>query len=142
MANTGRQRSRKERKRDTHAASPSFTILVTLSFLLFQPQTCPRPPLRHPPHFKPLDNPLPPHIPHHRKQHRYRLRRRRPPRAPLPRAHHPRSVLAVHDLPKGEAAKARLVEETGFAERVDVWELDMSDFASVVRIAEIRRSAG
>ncbi|KAK7042791.1 hypothetical protein R3P38DRAFT_2892233 [Favolaschia claudopus] len=46
-----------------------------------------------------------------------------------------RIVLAVRDLPKGEAAKTRLVEETGFTGRVDVWELDMSDFTSVVRFA-------
>ncbi|KAF8168980.1 hypothetical protein K438DRAFT_1444922, partial [Mycena galopus ATCC 62051] len=46
-------------------------------------------------------------------------------------------ILAMRDLGKGEAARAQIVKETGFAgERIEVWELDMASFASVVRFAE------
>ncbi|KAF8182976.1 hypothetical protein K438DRAFT_1495462, partial [Mycena galopus ATCC 62051] len=55
----------------------------------------------------------------------------------LARLNPARIILAVRDLGKGEAARAQIVKETAFApERIEVWELDMASFASVVRFAE------
>ncbi|KAJ7739807.1 hypothetical protein B0H16DRAFT_1567884 [Mycena metata] len=45
-------------------------------------------------------------------------------------------ILAVRDLKKGEAAKESILTETGFKGVLEVWELDMADFASVKRFAE------
>ncbi|KAJ6581881.1 hypothetical protein B0H19DRAFT_983986 [Mycena capillaripes] len=45
-------------------------------------------------------------------------------------------ILAVRDLKKGDAAKETIVAETGFKGSIEVWELDMADFASVKRFAE------
>ncbi|KAJ6517876.1 hypothetical protein C8R47DRAFT_97 [Mycena vitilis] len=44
-------------------------------------------------------------------------------------------ILGVRDVAKGEAAKTRLVAEAGFSGAVEVWEIDMADFASVKRFA-------
>ncbi|KAJ7463362.1 hypothetical protein FB451DRAFT_1139730 [Mycena latifolia] len=46
-----------------------------------------------------------------------------------------RLILAVRDLGKGDAAKAEIIAQTGFAGTVDVWVLDMADFASVKQFA-------
>ncbi|KAJ7180935.1 hypothetical protein C8R46DRAFT_595508 [Mycena filopes] len=45
-------------------------------------------------------------------------------------------ILAVRDLKKGEAAKESIIAQTGFKGSLEVWELDMADFASVKRFAE------
>ncbi|KAJ6514865.1 hypothetical protein C8R47DRAFT_1206227 [Mycena vitilis] len=45
-------------------------------------------------------------------------------------------ILAVRNLEKGEAAKQTIIAETGFKGTIEVWELDMADFASVKRFAE------
>ncbi|KAJ6581908.1 hypothetical protein B0H19DRAFT_520509 [Mycena capillaripes] len=45
-------------------------------------------------------------------------------------------ILAVRDLKKGNIAKYEIIAETGFAGLVDVWELDMTDFGSVMRFVE------
>jgi hypothetical protein len=45
-------------------------------------------------------------------------------------------ILAVRDLKKGDAAKETVIAETGFKGPIEVWELDMADFASVRRFAE------
>ncbi|KAF8216851.1 hypothetical protein K438DRAFT_1558795 [Mycena galopus ATCC 62051] len=45
-------------------------------------------------------------------------------------------ILAVRDPKKGNAAKDEIVAETGFAGLLEVWELDMADFASVKRFVE------
>ncbi|KAJ6620576.1 hypothetical protein B0H10DRAFT_1791582 [Mycena sp. CBHHK59/15] len=45
-------------------------------------------------------------------------------------------ILAVRDLKKGDAAKAKIMAQTGFAGSLEVWELDMADFGSVKRFAE------
>ncbi|KAJ7739822.1 hypothetical protein B0H16DRAFT_1758391 [Mycena metata] len=45
-------------------------------------------------------------------------------------------ILAVRDLKKGEVAKESILAETGFKGLLEVWELDMADFASVKRFAE------
>ncbi|KAJ7030695.1 hypothetical protein C8F04DRAFT_1112788 [Mycena alexandri] len=47
-----------------------------------------------------------------------------------------RLILAVRDLKKGIAAKEEIISETGFAGRLEVWELDMADFGSVKRFVE------
>ncbi|KAJ7735789.1 hypothetical protein B0H16DRAFT_128083 [Mycena metata] len=45
-------------------------------------------------------------------------------------------ILAVRDLNKGQAAKESIVAQTGFKGALEVWELDMADFASVKRFAD------
>ncbi|KAJ7031817.1 hypothetical protein C8F04DRAFT_959836 [Mycena alexandri] len=45
-------------------------------------------------------------------------------------------ILAVRDLKMGEAAKESILRETRFKGSLEVWELDMADFASVMRFAE------
>ncbi|KAJ7656345.1 hypothetical protein DFH06DRAFT_1473594 [Mycena polygramma] len=45
-------------------------------------------------------------------------------------------ILAVRNVEKGEAARQTIVAETGFKGAIEIWELDMSDFASVKRFAE------
>ncbi|KAJ7722983.1 hypothetical protein B0H16DRAFT_1213580, partial [Mycena metata] len=45
-------------------------------------------------------------------------------------------ILAVRDLNKGEAAKEAIITQTGFQGSLEVWELDMADFASVKQFAE------
>ncbi|KAJ7715182.1 hypothetical protein B0H16DRAFT_1898840 [Mycena metata] len=45
-------------------------------------------------------------------------------------------ILAVRDLKKGETAKEFIIAQTGFKGALEVWELDMADFASVKRFAE------
>ncbi|KAJ6581906.1 hypothetical protein B0H19DRAFT_929440 [Mycena capillaripes] len=45
-------------------------------------------------------------------------------------------ILAVRDLQKGEAAKQKIVAETGFSGVLEVWELDMAEFRSVKQFAE------
>ncbi|KAJ7714745.1 hypothetical protein B0H16DRAFT_519954 [Mycena metata] len=45
-------------------------------------------------------------------------------------------ILAVRDLNKGEAAKQAIIQQTGFTGSLEVWELDMADFASIKRFAE------
>ena len=51
-----------------------------------------------------------------------------------------RLILAVRSLDKGEAAKKLIVEDTstmdGSKPQVDVWQLDMADFASVKTFAQ------
>ena len=53
-----------------------------------------------------------------------------------------RLILAVRSLDKGEAAKTRIVEESrsnaigNSRPQVDVWKLDMADFASVKTFAQ------
>lgn len=43
----------------------------------------------------------------------------------------------MRDLNKGNAAKEKILKETGAGEAmVEVWELDMADFGSVRRFAE------
>ncbi|KAJ7509771.1 hypothetical protein B0H11DRAFT_1257718 [Mycena galericulata] len=54
----------------------------------------------------------------------------------LARLHPARLILGVRSSDKGEAAKREIVEQTGFAGRIDVWELDMELFASVVQFAK------
>ncbi|KAJ7742986.1 hypothetical protein B0H14DRAFT_2478168 [Mycena olivaceomarginata] len=46
-------------------------------------------------------------------------------------------ILAVRDLKKGMVAKDQVIAETGFAGRLEVWELDMADFGSVKRFVEM-----
>ncbi|KAJ7931784.1 hypothetical protein B0H13DRAFT_1594033 [Mycena leptocephala] len=45
-------------------------------------------------------------------------------------------ILAVRDLKKGDTAKETIIAETGFKGSIEIWELDMADFASVRRFAE------
>ncbi|KAJ6534670.1 hypothetical protein DFH09DRAFT_1180286 [Mycena vulgaris] len=45
-------------------------------------------------------------------------------------------ILAVRDVKKGEAAKDDIIAQTGFAGSLEVWPLDMAEFASVRRFAE------
>ncbi|KAF7356361.1 Carnitine acetyl transferase [Mycena venus] len=45
-------------------------------------------------------------------------------------------ILAVRDLKKGEAAKEKVIAETGYKGSVEVWELDMASFESVKKFAE------
>ncbi|KAJ7185201.1 hypothetical protein C8R46DRAFT_1287549 [Mycena filopes] len=45
-------------------------------------------------------------------------------------------ILAVRDLKKGQAAKESIIAQTGYKGSLEVWELDMADFASVKRFAE------
>ncbi|KAF7356347.1 hypothetical protein MVEN_00967000 [Mycena venus] len=45
-------------------------------------------------------------------------------------------ILAVRDLQKGELAKQEIVAQTGFEGLLEVWKLDMADFASVKNFAE------
>ncbi|KAJ7032034.1 hypothetical protein C8F04DRAFT_1108996 [Mycena alexandri] len=45
-------------------------------------------------------------------------------------------ILAVRDLKKGEAAKESIIAQTDFKGSLEVWEVDMADFASVKRFAE------
>ncbi|KAJ7181011.1 hypothetical protein C8R46DRAFT_1071202 [Mycena filopes] len=45
-------------------------------------------------------------------------------------------ILAVRNLKKGEAAKESIIAQTGFKGSLEVWELDMANFASVKRFAE------
>jgi NAD(P)-dependent dehydrogenase (short-subunit alcohol dehydrogenase family) len=41
----------------------------------------------------------------------------------------------VRNSEKGNAAKARILEETSYAGELEVWELDMASFASVTSFA-------
>ncbi|KAJ7464628.1 hypothetical protein FB451DRAFT_1264101, partial [Mycena latifolia] len=45
-------------------------------------------------------------------------------------------ILAVRDLKRGEAAKEEIIAQTGFAGALEVWQLDMAEFASVKRFTE------
>ncbi|KAJ7739827.1 hypothetical protein B0H16DRAFT_60132 [Mycena metata] len=45
-------------------------------------------------------------------------------------------ILAVRDLKKGEAAKETILKQTDYKGSLEVWQLDMADFASVKRFAE------
>ncbi|KAJ7181010.1 hypothetical protein C8R46DRAFT_596720 [Mycena filopes] len=45
-------------------------------------------------------------------------------------------ILAVRNSKKGEAAKESIIAQTGFNGLLEVWELDMADFASVKLFAE------
>ncbi|KAJ7714728.1 putative WW domain-containing oxidoreductase [Mycena metata] len=45
-------------------------------------------------------------------------------------------ILAMRDLKKGEVAKDSIIAQTGFKGALEVWELDMVDFASIKRFAE------
>ncbi|KAF7354600.1 hypothetical protein MSAN_01373300 [Mycena sanguinolenta] len=54
----------------------------------------------------------------------------------LARLHPERLILAVRDLKKGDAAKEKIIAETGFKGSIEVWELDMASFASVTKFAE------
>jgi NAD(P)-dependent dehydrogenase (short-subunit alcohol dehydrogenase family) len=54
----------------------------------------------------------------------------------LARLNPARLILAVRDITKGEAAKSQVILATGFSGALDVWELDMADFASVKRLAQ------
>ncbi|KAF8195287.1 hypothetical protein K438DRAFT_1760943 [Mycena galopus ATCC 62051] len=45
-------------------------------------------------------------------------------------------ILAVRDLKKGDAAKECIITQTAFKGAIEVWELDMASFASVVKFAE------
>ncbi|KAJ7712718.1 hypothetical protein B0H16DRAFT_1479163 [Mycena metata] len=45
-------------------------------------------------------------------------------------------ILAVRDLKKGEAAKGTILKQTDYKGSLEVWQLDMADFASVKRFAE------
>ncbi|KAF7309992.1 hypothetical protein MIND_00372000 [Mycena indigotica] len=47
-----------------------------------------------------------------------------------------RIILAVRSLSKGEKARDEVVAQTGYAGKIDVWLLDMADFASVVAFGE------
>ncbi|KAJ7735654.1 hypothetical protein DFH07DRAFT_1065014 [Mycena maculata] len=47
-----------------------------------------------------------------------------------------RLILAVRDLKKGDAAKQEIIAQTGFAGSIEVWELDMAEFASVKKFGE------
>ncbi|KAJ7464633.1 hypothetical protein FB451DRAFT_1561869 [Mycena latifolia] len=50
-------------------------------------------------------------------------------------------ILAVRDLNRGEAAKEEIIAQTGFAGSLEVWQLDMAEFASVKAFAERVNSA-
>ncbi|KAF7370334.1 hypothetical protein MSAN_00664800 [Mycena sanguinolenta] len=54
----------------------------------------------------------------------------------LARMNPARLILAVRDLKKGNAAKDEIIAETAFAGLLEVWELDMADFASVKGFVE------
>ncbi|KAF8213733.1 hypothetical protein K438DRAFT_1804553 [Mycena galopus ATCC 62051] len=45
-------------------------------------------------------------------------------------------VLGVRDVSKGMKAKDEIIARTNFAGNIDVWELDMANFASVKSFAE------
>ncbi|KAJ7598387.1 hypothetical protein C8J56DRAFT_1157605 [Mycena floridula] len=48
-------------------------------------------------------------------------------------------ILAVRSIEKGNIAKERILGETNFTGHLEVWELDMGSFASVIRFAEKAR---
>ncbi|KAJ7210518.1 hypothetical protein GGX14DRAFT_625892 [Mycena pura] len=54
----------------------------------------------------------------------------------LARLNPARLILAVRNLEKGEAAKRDIITQTNFAGALEVWELEMEDFSSVVAFAE------
>ncbi|KAF7308988.1 hypothetical protein MKEN_01099700 [Mycena kentingensis (nom. inval.)] len=47
-----------------------------------------------------------------------------------------RIILAVRNVEKGEKAKAEIVAETGYTGKMEVWELELSSFASVKAFGE------
>ncbi|KAJ7809106.1 hypothetical protein B0H13DRAFT_2385454 [Mycena leptocephala] len=60
----------------------------------------------------------------------------------LARLNPARLILTVRDITKGEAAKSQVILETGFSGALDVWELDMADFASVAGERPLDRPVG